>query len=292
MQKGKQAAILLTNVGKEKGSGRWSWNKTYGNTAEQLEQYVVTMSVQDNQWVEIEEGVEFCRAVKNDKEQEEEQRGRGDNDKGQGGAKFTTDFIFRSSRRDGKDRINKVLREAFDWYVKQVEAQTDNSRYLYMMQVADAGGGGEDDGDDDGAEGPKYKRYKLSGEKTFSSLFFPQKEKLLHLLRHFTERTGKFAIPGYPHKLGLLLHGPPGTGKTSLIKALAEYTNRSVVSVPLGRIKTNQELMDCIFDQQFRVPGEDMPIKLDFSKVIFVMEVSSLSVFAHCKTSIQSHGNL
>ena len=283
---------MLTNVGKEKGSGRWSWNKTYGNTAEQLEQYVVTMSVQDNQWVEIEEGVEFCRAVKNDKEQEEEQRGRGDNDKGQGGAKFTTDFIFRSSRRDGKDRINKVLREAFDWYVKQVEAQTDNSRYLYMMQVADAGGGGEDDGDDDGAEGPKYKRYKLSGEKTFSSLFFPQKEKLLHLLRHFTERTGKFAIPGYPHKLGLLLHGPPGTGKTSLIKALAEYTNRSVVSVPLGRIKTNQELMDCIFDQQFRVPGEDMPIKLDFSKVIFVMEVSSLSVFAHCKTSIQSHGNL
>ena len=140
-----------------------------------------------------------------------------------------------------------------------------------MLTEVEAGGGDDGDGDGD-AKGPAYKRYRLSEEKTFDSLFFPQKAKLLHLLEAFTRKEGKFAIPGYPHKLGLLLHGPPGTGKTSLIKALAQYTGRSVVSVPLGRIKTNQELMDCIFDQQFRVPGEDMPIKLNFSKIVFVME--------------------
>lgn len=26
----------------------------------------------------------------------------------------------------------------------------------------------------------------------------------------FTNKTGKFAIKGYPNKLGFLLHGPPG----------------------------------------------------------------------------------
>lgn len=92
------------------------------------------------------------------------------------------------------------------------------------------------------------------------------------MLGHFTQRTGKYAIKGYPHKLGLLLHGPPGTGKTSLIKALAHHTKRSIVNVPLARIRTNQELMDIMFDQKYSVLGEEVPIKLAFKDVIFVME--------------------
>jgi len=162
-----------------------------------------------------------------------------------------------------------------------------------VMQIATKGGGSGDgdDDDDDGDGSPKYKRYKLSDAKTFDTLFFPQKARLLHLLNHFTGRTGKFAIPGYPHKLGLLLHGPPGTGKTSLIKALAHYTGRNIVSVPLGRIKTNQELMDCVFDQSFKVPGEDMPIKLDFKKLIFVMEdVDAATSVVHKRSADEKQG--
>lgn len=50
-------------------------------------------------------------------------------------------------------------------------------------------------------------RYELSDEKTFASLFFPEKKELLYLLDHFSEKSGKFAVPGFPHKLGLLLYG-------------------------------------------------------------------------------------
>ena len=104
----------------------------------------------------------------------------------------------------------------------------------------------------------QFKRYKLSDRKTFDSLFFPEKDGLMHLFDNFLEKKEKYAIPGYPDKLGLLLFGPPGTGKTSLIKAMASYTKRSIINISLSKIKTNQELMDIFFDQKFSVKDEEV----------------------------------
>jgi len=125
--------------------------------------------------------------------------------------------------------------------------------------------------DDDG-NNQNNKRYQLSDEKTFDSLFFQQKDKVVGIVDHFFNKTGKYSVKGYPHKLGLLLHGPPGTGKTSLIKVLAQRTGRSIVNVPLARISTNAELASIFFDQKYHVEGEDIAVTLGFKDVIFVME--------------------
>lgn len=42
---------------------------------------------------------------------------------------------------------------------------------------------------------PRYKRYRLSDGKDFSSLFFPEKEALLRVLEHFEKKSGKQPRP-------------------------------------------------------------------------------------------------
>lgn len=57
-----------------------------------------------------------------------------------------------------------------------------------------------------------------------------------------------------------------------MIKALAQYTKRSIVNVPLTQINTNSELMSIVYDRQFRLDRSNFLINLGFDDVIFVME--------------------
>ena len=158
---------------------------------------------------------------------------------------------------EGKKKLEVVLEKAHKWYYDEQKKNDDSSRYFYDISPENT---------------RKYKRYQLSDDKTFESMFFPEKDSILKLIDKFTNKDEKYAIKGFPHKLGLLVHGSSGTGKTSFIKALAERTGRSIVNVPLARISTNAELSELFFDQKYQVEGGSYPINLRYEDVIFVME--------------------
>lgn len=225
--------------------------------------YRIRQKPPEEKWIEIEKDLKFFLAVEDEKRQV-------DKDTAHIPQPVTTKMTLKGlSEKKVLDFIDK----AYKWYLDQQSKMQSKTKIRYMYEMIPAK-----------AEEEKrsFRRYKLSGEKTFQSLFFPEKDSLVQLLDHFMHRTGKYGIPGYPHKLGLLLYGPPGTGKTSMIKVLAQHTDRSIVNVPLARLKTNTELMQLIFDQKYTVESIESAIRLRIKDVIFVMEdVDAASKVVH-----------
>ncbi|CAD7701458.1 unnamed protein product [Ostreobium quekettii] len=222
---------------------------------DEIRQYRIQIVPPEGIWFDVEPGIEFMKS-------------QHETDNGDNKGKTIVTFTFQSALKDGQSKIDDFVDRALALYKSKMAQKKDTARYLYTPQFSYT----KSPNDEDSKSGMIYKRYQLSEEKTFASFFHPGKEELLRLIDHFANKRGKFAIPGYPHKLGVLLHGPPGTGKTSLIKAVAQYTHRHIISIPLSRVRTNQELMDLVFNQACSVEGDSWNYKLPFKKTIFVME--------------------
>lgn len=89
-----------------------------------------------------------------------------------------------------------------------------------------------------------YLTFPLITSKTFNNIFLPEKNKLLNDLNFFINNKNWYKSKGIQYSFGILLKGEPGTGKTSVIKAIAQHTNRHVIDVPLNKVKTVKELLN------------------------------------------------
>eukprot|EP00798_Chlamydomonas_sp_ICE-L_P028957 gene28957-32151_t len=194
----------------------------------------------------------------------------------------TTEFRLRAC---SSTKVEAFLQKVLEEWNKEQAKKADLSRYMYIA-VKTLGSLTSEAAK---ALAPAlYKRYKLGEERTFGSLFIPEKESVLNLVNAFENKQGKFAIHGYPQKLGFLLHGPPGTGKTSFIKALAHHTKRHIINISLAKIQTNQELFDLMMDLRLKIAGcgedKSSTAEMSFKKAIFVMEdVDAASSVVHTR---------
>ncbi|CAD2217731.1 mitochondrial chaperone BCS1 [Angomonas deanei] len=215
----------------------------------------------------------------NNGEQQQQQQKGGDDKrkKAPKGEKLSTIGLYANiSQFSRVDETYELVKEAYEWFKKESKKKSGSTRYLYQPLLKEkpisVAAEGEDDDDKNDIT---CQRYPLVEEKTFKSLFFPQKKSLVQLVDQFEARAGKFAVPGHPHKLVILLYGPPGTGKTSLVKAIAAHTKRSIFSIPLARVKTNRRLMSFMYDGKCTSLDEDgnrKNHKIPPKEVIYVLE--------------------
>jgi len=81
--------------------------------------------------------------------------------------------------------------------------------------------------------------------RDFNTIFIEEDKKklLISSIEDFLSKESWYLERGIPYQLGIMLYGEPGTGKTSIIKALAHYFKRDIYILPVSRI---YKLRECI----------------------------------------------
>ena len=80
-----------------------------------------------------------------------------------------------------------------------------------------------------------YNNYNINTIKTFDNLFLDiEVENKIKTLVNSLKNKKNFELFGIPRKVGILIHGMPGTGKTSTIFAIANYLSRDIYNLNLN----------------------------------------------------------
>lgn len=134
------------------------------------------------------------------------------------------------------DIIDELLQVSYKYHKTTSDNNDvkDYNNYIYMV-------------DSQGERYISFNKYKYKNTTSFENLFLNKKEELINHLKEFKDGNSR-------HKfLSLLLQGKPGTGKTSIIKMMANYFNRSIVYVKLNEIKNMKMLLNIIHSERYEV---------------------------------------
>lgn len=148
--------------------------------------------------------------------------------------------------------LNKFVRSCYDEYVDNHYGVIDTLGITYYYKQTTAKTGDVD------KTVVRFKKYPIDNHTTMDDIFLPEKDKILDLINKFQRKD--------LHKLAFLLHGLPGTGKTSTIKAIAHYLKFAVIEVKLSMMKTDAMLSDLFHNNALiyhQNNDETFPVEID-----------------------------
>lgn len=89
-----------------------------------------------------------------------------------------------------------------------------------------------------------WKEYVIKTNKNLNNTIVPKeiRESFLQDIQNFINSEQYYIKKGLPYKRGYILYGPPGCGKTSIIKAIAKHYNIPIFIIDLNIVKDNASL--------------------------------------------------
>lgn len=161
------------------------------------------------------------------------------------------------------ERIDKITKD----YVDKIVFKRNNQKFIYML--TNGVGGSSDDDETPNNNYSEWREETFTSVRSFANIFFDGKSEVLQKLDYFLQNKDWYNSKGIPYSLGIGLHGPPGTGKTSFIKALANYTNRHLIVMSFKQIKTKSDLERFYFENTYNKFNKKGSIGFDNKIIVF-----------------------
>ena len=110
--------------------------------------------------------------------------------------------------------------------------------------------------------------------RSFNNLFGKNIDIVRKRVEFFRDNKDWYDNKGVPYTLGVLISGSPGSGKTSLIKCIANELKRHIVNIHLSDSMTKSQVENLFYSEQIHVTqhGKTETYTIPINKRIYVLE--------------------
>ena len=170
------------------------------------------------------------------------------------------------SKNQSLDMMKKFIDDLTNTYISEIQNTRVNKHYIYTLLGPDPS---DEDTDYEYDKFNTWEECEFVSTRRFDNLFFEDKEKVISKINFFQNNKEWYEKEGHPYTFGMGLSGPPGTGKTSIIKCIANMLNRHLIIIPLNKIKTQKEFSHYYFEDRYNRNNNSNSINFDNKIIVF-----------------------